>query len=175
MSFEKKAIARDISICLEGGSYCFLVDFTGLKVGETWELRQQLRSLGAQFHVVKNRIVSHVLSEKDFPVESAILRGPTALVAGGDDPAAVAKILKNFRSDKDKLPVKGGVLSMRALSVQEIIHLADLPTLPVLRAQLLALCMTPAQQLLRVSQAPLQGCFNVLKARAKAQESVSAA
>jgi large subunit ribosomal protein L10 len=80
----------------------------------------------------------------------------------------VAKILFKFAKDNDaKLPIKGGALDKNPLSVDEIRVLSELPSLEVLRAQLLALFEAPAQRCVTVLNAVPQGMINVLQARAK--------
>ena len=44
------------------------------------------------------------------------LTGPTAVVVGGKNPAGVAKILKKFIQDKQKLEVKIGVIEKKTIS-----------------------------------------------------------
>ncbi|HQU08685.1 MAG: 50S ribosomal protein L10, partial [Verrucomicrobia bacterium 21-51-4] len=79
----------------------------------------------------------------------------------------VAKVLVKFAKDKEKLPLKAGVMDNKVLSSEDIVSLSKLPSLEVLRAQLLGLLNTPAQQLLRVFQAVPQGVLNVLQAKSQ--------
>jgi large subunit ribosomal protein L10 len=59
------------------------------------------------------------------------------------------------------------VLSGNELQMQEIKALSELPSLEVLRAKMLALFNTPAQQLVRVLNAVPQGLLNVLQAKSQ--------
>jgi large subunit ribosomal protein L10 len=169
MEAEKQLLVREISDYLDGTDYIYLADFTGITVGGIASLRRNLREDGAQCHVVKNRILRIALRESGYaPLDEHCFRGHTAMITGGDNPSGVAKILFKFAKGNDaKLPVKGGALAKNSLSVDEIRALSELPSLEVLRAQLLALLGAPAQRCVAVLNGVPQGVVNVLQARAK--------
>jgi large subunit ribosomal protein L10 len=169
MQPEKKFLVDEVGAYLDKSDYVFLADFQRVTVAETEELRRALASLGAEFHVVKNRILKIAAQERDIAVDSDKLRGPTAIVVGGDNAPGVAKALEKFFKDKKKLEVKGGVLENSTLSADQIADLAKLPPADVLKAQLLGLFNQPATQMVRIIQAVPQGLLNVLQAKADQQ------
>jgi len=63
--------------------------------------------------------------------------------------------------------VKGGLLGDRTLTADEVQQLSKLPSLEVIRAQLLSLFNTPATQIVSILNRPAQGLLNVLQAKAK--------
>lgn len=166
MQAEKKFLVDEVSQHLGKSDYVFLADFERVTVAETEALRQTLSALGAEFHVVKNRILRIAASEHEMDVDGDQLRGPTALVVGGSDAPGVAKALEKFFKDTKKLQVKGGVLNKRPISVDQVAELAKLPPQEVLKAQLLGLLNQPASQMVRIIQAVPQGLLNVLQAKA---------
>ncbi|MFP4281389.1 MAG: 50S ribosomal protein L10 [Opitutales bacterium] len=165
MQDEKQYLVEETGNWLDKSEYVFLADFTRVTVLETEELRQILADHGAEFHVVKNRILKLAASAREFPELDDQLKGPTAIVVGGDNPPGVAKALEKFFDSKKKLELKGGVLEKSALSVSDISALAKLPPAEILKAQLLALFNTPATQMVRIVQAVPQGLLNVLQAK----------
>ena len=166
MQAEKKFLVEEVGSYLDKSEYMFLADFQRVTVAETEELRRILSGLGAEFHVVKNRILKIAAEEREMEIAEGNLRGPTAIVVGGKDAAGVAKALEKFFKDKKKLEIKGGVLQKGSLSVEEVSNLAKLPSEEILRAQLLGLLNTPATQMVRIIQAVPQGLLNVLQAKA---------
>lgn len=166
MQAEKKFLVEEVGRYLDKSDYMFLADFQRVTVAETEELRRILSGLGAEFHVVKNRILKIAADEREMQIAEDNLRGPTAIVVGGKDAAGVAKALEKFFKDKKKLEIKGGVLQKGPLSVDEVSNLAKLPSEEILRAQLLGLLNTPATQMVRIIQAVPQGLLNVLQAKA---------
>jgi large subunit ribosomal protein L10 len=167
MHSEKKILIDEVGKYLDKSDYVYLADFQRVTVAETEELRRILAEVGAEFHVVKNRILKIAANEREIPFEEDKLRGPTALVVGGENAPGVAKALEKFFKDKKKLEIKGGVLDKSSLSASQISDLAKLPPAEVLKAQLLGLLNQPASQMVRIIQAVPQGLLNVLHARSE--------
>lgn len=165
MQPEKKFLVEEVGSYLDKSDYVFLADFQRVTVADTEELRAALSGLGAEFHVVKNRILKIAASERELGVNEDYLRGPTAIVVGGDNAPGVAKALEKFFKDKKKLEIKGGVFQKASITVEQISELAKLPTEEVLKAQLLGLFNQPATQMVRIIQAVPQGLLNVLQAK----------
>ena len=166
MQPEKKFLVDEVGAYLDKSDYVFLADFERVTVAETEELRHILQNLGAEFHVVKNRILKIAAAERELAVDQDYLVGPTAIVVGGDDAPGVAKALEKFFKDKKKLEIKGGVLESNSITTDQISDLAKLPPADVLKAQLLGLLNQPASQMVRIIQAVPQGMLNVLQAKA---------
>ena len=129
-----------------------------------------MAELGAEFHVVKNRILKIAVSERELELDESVLTGPTGIVIGGDNPPGVAKALEKFFKDKKKLVIKGGLLDKANLSVEDVSSLAKLPPEEVLKAQLLGLLNQPATQMVRIVQAVPQGLLNVLQAKSQQED-----
>jgi large subunit ribosomal protein L10 len=84
------------------------------------------------------------------------LSGPTAVVVGGKNSAGVAKILKKFFEDKQKLEIKIGVMEKKLISAADLAKIADLPSFEALRSQLLGLFMQNAAAFVRVLDAKVK-------------------
>ena len=143
----------------------FLTNFEKITVQETEELRSALVEQGAEFHVVKNSILDVAAKERELPDLANWLAGPTAIVVGGNDPSAVSKALRQFCKTKSKNGVKVGVLGDRTLTEDDVNILADLPTIEVLKAQLLGLFSTPATRMVSVLNAVPTSVVTVLQAK----------
>lgn len=170
MRAEKHYLISEVESHLKKSDYVILANFTGVSVSDTADLRKKLAAEKAEFHVVKNSSLRVAAKALGLPEFDASLTGPTAVVVGGDNSPAVAKILKQFFKEKQKLQVKSGILAKKALSAQEIDALADLPSMESLRAQLLGLLNQPAGMFVRVINAVPSGLVNVLQAKVRAAE-----
>ena len=93
-----------------------------------------------------------------------------AVIVGGKNSTGVAKVLKTYFKDKQKLQVKSAVLSKKLLTAKEVDALADMPSLETLRAQLLGLMNQPAGMFVRIINAVPSGLVNVLQAKVRAAE-----
>lgn len=164
---EKQYLVDEIDRYLETTEYVILADYSRLTVAETEGLRIELAKHGAQFHVIKNRIFRKVAEQREVRDLNGSLAGQTAMVFGGNDLQAVIKLLEKFYKDKEKAKIKGGVLGQQAISAEEVSRITELPSLEVLRAQLLGLLGNPASTLVRLLNTPAQEFVTVLGAPAR--------
>jgi large subunit ribosomal protein L10 len=168
MRAEKKYLIDEVETHLRKSDYVILANFTGVTVADAADLRAKLSVEKAEYHVVKNSSLRVAAKSLGLPDIEAQLIGPTAIIVGGKNSAGVAKILKQFFKDKQKVEVKAGVLSKRFISSKDVARLADMPSLEVLRAQLLGLLNQPASSFVRIINAVPQGLVNVLQAKVRA-------
>jgi large subunit ribosomal protein L10 len=153
MRAEKQYLISEVDTHLKKSDYVILANFTKVTVADVAELRKRLDAEKAEFHVVKNsslRVAAKALGLPEF--ESALI-GPTAVIVGGKNSAGVAKILKQFFKDKQKLEVKVGVMDRKIVSAADLSKIADLPPFEALRSQLLGLFMQNAAAFVRVLDA----------------------
>jgi large subunit ribosomal protein L10 len=171
MRSEKLQLSNDIQSLLSSPTGVFLVKYKGLKVADFSELRKSLISVGAECHVVPNRILRRAASELGVrELADLQLTGDTALVTGGSDAARVAKAVKGFAKDKQALGFKGGVLNRRLISASEASDLAELPPREILLAQLLGLFAAPPRHLVTVLNAKAASILYVLRSYMEKQE-----
>ncbi|MBN2068733.1 MAG: 50S ribosomal protein L10 [Opitutales bacterium] len=163
MQTEKQYFIKEVGSHLDKSSYCLITDYTGITVEEVEGLRIKLEKVGAEFHVVKNRILKIAAQEREFPEMAEWLTGQTAIIVGGENPSESIKILEGFIKEKKKVSIKGGVLDKKLLSEAEVSDLGKLPSLEVLRAQLLGTLNAPAQQTVTVLMGVPQAIVNILK------------
>jgi len=164
MRAEKQFLVDELSEHLGKSDYVFLADYNRMTVAETAELREKLEPHGAEFHVVKNRLFNVAAEAAEYPELGEMLAGPTGIIVGGDDIAKIVKVIEAFYKDKDKLVVKGGVLSKQVVDADGVSRLKDLPTKEQLQAQLLALLNTPGTQLVRLFNTVPEQMVTVLSA-----------
>ena len=93
---------------LEASQGFYVVDYRGLTVKESQELRRSLREAGGTMKVFKNNIVKLALQQKEMPALDETLVGTCSYVFFGDDPVSPAKVLKEFAQKTKKTEVLGG-------------------------------------------------------------------
>ena len=176
MRAEKKLIAEELRKQVAGSPFVLLTDYTGLTVEQFAELRKRLRGANAECHVVKNTMLRHAAKAAGLANFNGALAGMTAMVIGDkkSDISAAAKILKQFAKEFEKPKVKLGLMGQQLLKAEEVSAVADLPSLDVLRAQLIGLLQTPATRFAVVLGAPASQIARVLKAHADKQGAAGA-
>lgn len=165
MRTEKQAISGEYLKRLNASPFFFVVDYTGLKVLPFTELRKRLHQAGAEVHVVKNSIFRLAAKEAGIADLGQPLAGQLAVVTGQRDVSVAAKTIKNFHAEFERPIIKFGFLNNQPLAAADIVTLADLPSLDVLRSKLLGLLMAPATKLAVVLNTPGSQLARVIKAR----------
>jgi large subunit ribosomal protein L10 len=165
MRAEKQNITVEYLNRLNASPFFIVVDYKGLKVGPITELRKRLGKSGAEMHVVKNSIFKVAVKEAGLADLGATLSGQLAVVTGQRDVSSAAKIVKTFAAEFDKPKIRFGYLKNQRLEGADIVALADLPSIEVLRSKLLGLLMAPATKLATVINTPATQLARVLKAR----------
>jgi len=156
MRAEKQYLIAEVDIHLKKSDYVILANFTKVTVADTADLRKLLAKENAEFHVVKNSSLRVAAKALGLPDIEAALTGPTAVIVGGRNSAGVAKILKKFFEDKQKLDIKLGVLDRKLVSRDDLRAIADLPSFDALRAQFLGLLTSNAAAFVRVLDAKVK-------------------
>ena len=128
-----------ISSSIEASKGMFVIDYRGLSVKETQELRRALKGAGAEMKVYKNNIVKIALEKAEMPAIDEILVGPCACVFYENDPVEAAKIIKDTAKKLNKLEFLGGIADGAALTADEAKAYADLPSRDQLMAQIAGL------------------------------------
>ncbi len=156
MRAEKKYLISEVEGHLKKSEYVILANFTKVTVSDTAELRKRLDAEKAEFHVVKNSSFRVAAKALGLPEVDNVLSGPTAIIVGGKNPAGVAKVLKKFFDEKQKLEVKVGILEKKVTSAKDLAAIADLPPFEALRAQFLGLLTSNAAAFVRVLDAKVK-------------------
>jgi large subunit ribosomal protein L10 len=134
-------------------------------------LRRKVREASGELHVVKNTLARLALEQAGRKVPAELFTQSTAIGFAFADVPAVAKALTAFAKDSEFIKVKGGLLGNQALDAKQVLALAELPPMPVVRAQFLGLLSAPASRLTGVIASGVRQVVNVVKAYADKAES----
>ncbi len=141
-----------------------LVEYTGARMKDMDAIRAKMRESGAEFHVVKNTLARRAFTQQGVRVPDEYLLKSTAVSFAFADPAATAKALAEVTKGMAFVKVKGGFMGGQLLSAGQVKALADLPPLPVVRAQLLGTLQAPAGKLVRTIAEPARSLAAVFRA-----------
>ncbi len=168
---EKKLFVSDLHTRLEKAQAAFLVHYQGLKVEEIKKLRNDLRNTGAEFEVVKNRLLKLACQETETDVIKEHMQGPTAIALGYDDIVGPAKALVDFSKGYKKLEIRAGQISGKEVDVDRVKELASLPGREQLLAQVLGGLNAVPSGFVRLLGSLMSQLLNVLKAIEEQKES----
>ena len=166
MRLEKQNLTKEYVARVNTSPFFLVVDYRGLKVEHLTELRKRLTKAGAEVHVVKNSIFRIAVKEAGIADLAGALTGQMAVVTGKKDISAAAKVVKTFSAEFEKPKIKFGYLNSQRLADKDIIALADLPSIEVLRGKLLGVLNAPATKLVALMNTPASQLVRVLQAKA---------
>lgn len=147
-----------------------LVEYTGVKMAQLDAIRAKLRETGGEFHIIKNTFARKIFAANGMSVPEGYLVKSTAIAFAFQDAAATTKALTEATVKMEAIKLKGGFLGTQALTALQVKALAELPPLPVVRAQLLGVLQAPAGKLVRTIAEPARSLAFVVRAYAdKAQ------
>jgi len=168
---EKEGFVEDFRERLQASPAIFLTDFTGLDVKSMTTLRAVLKKNGAEYLVVKNRLLLRALEGMEIPDLSDWLTGPTGVVLGHSGPVEAAKTITDFAKQHDDRPAfKVAVLDNALLSASQIEQLAKLPPKDQLLAMLAGALEAPMAALAGAMEAKLQEMVGLIKALQEQRE-----
>jgi large subunit ribosomal protein L10 len=127
---EKTQAIAELTEIIAGASSVYFTDYKGLSVAQATALRNDFRKAGATFKVAKNTLIKRALENKGIAndIVNAALVGQTGLAFGFEDPAAPARVLKEFTEKIDKLKFKAAWLDGTMYDADQLKTLAAMPT-----------------------------------------------
>lgn len=162
---EKQNLTKEYLTRLNGSPFFIVVDYKGLSVGHLTDLRKRLNKAGAEIHIVKNSLFRIAAKEAGVGELNGALNGQVAVVTGKRDISVAAKVVKAFGTQFEKLKVHFGYLNNQRLEQPEIMTLADLPSMEVLRGRFLGVLSAPATKFVVLLNTPASQLARVLQAR----------
>jgi large subunit ribosomal protein L10 len=170
----KEELLQEYAELVNKSEGLILVEYRGLNMKGMDPLRGKVREAAGELHVVKNTLALKALEAAGRAAPAELFTQTTAVGFAFTDAPAVAKALTTYAKDSEFVKVKGGLLGSKLLTPKEVEALAELPPLPVVRAQLLGLLQAPASRLSGVIAGGVRQVVNVVKAYADKAEGAGA-
>jgi large subunit ribosomal protein L10 len=146
-----------------------LTSYSGLTMKELEALRRRLREVGGEFHIVKNSLMDRAAKAAGLTLPAEAMRGTTAVGFASDDVPQVIKAIVEMSRESEALRLKAGVIQGEIFSAAQVERLADLPPLPVLRAQLLGVLAAPGSRIVGALAGAMRQVIQVLKAHSESE------
>ncbi len=151
---DKKTIVNEVSEAAKKAVSLIAAEYSGLTVSQVTGLRKSARESGVYMRVVRNTLARRALEGTQFECMQSELVGPLVLAFSNDDPAAAARLIKEFAKDNDKLVVKALALNNQLLPASSLNKLASLPTRDEAIAQLMSVMLAPVTKFVRTLAEP---------------------
>jgi large subunit ribosomal protein L10 len=172
---DKERVVEELTERLRSSDSLIVADYRGLTMPQVDALREELLKHGARFSVVKNTLTRRAAEAAGADALLPMLEGPSAIafIEAAGDPAAVAKALAAAARETKVLGIRGGVLQARTMSAADVEELAKLPSIDVLRGQVVGAILGPLNAILGLVNAPLQNLYGLINARIEQLETTT--
>src|SRR4030042_5256326 len=120
-----------------------LTDYSGLKVDQINQLRQEIKKSGGEFEVVKNTLLGKASTDSELKIEKGKLEGNTAALWLYSDDLAPLKALAAFIKKNELPKLKFGFWDKGLIEAEKIQEVANLPSLIELKDKLVSFLKSP--------------------------------
>jgi len=161
---KSRAAVTEMKDIFESSPLVIAAEYSGVDVAGMTGLRQELRSSGARFKIVKNTLARLAADEAGRSELKEVMNGPIGFVVTEGDAAAAAKAFVNY-AKANELPINivGGMLDSDVLTADRVGDLAKLPSKDQLIAKMLGSMNSPITGLLMVMSGPVRALATVLQ------------
>ncbi len=148
ISKEKKSeVYENLKNFLGNAKSVVFVNFHGLGVSDTTDLRKQLKGEGVGYVVAKKTLVKKALEDTKTEGEMPQLDGELAL-AYSEDLIAPARGVYDFqKKHKDHISILGGIFEGKYMNQSAMTEIASIPSRQILYGQFVNLINSPIQGL----------------------------
>jgi large subunit ribosomal protein L10 len=164
---QKGEISRDLIEKIKKSKSIVFAGFNALGVKDNENLRAQLRKESSEYYVAKKTLLGRALKENKLDINVRDFDGKVAVLFSYEDEVASAKIIGNFRKDKektDKIFFLGGVLEGKLLSKSEVEALSVLPSKLELYSKMVGSLNAPISGFVNALAGNIKNLAYVLKA-----------
>lgn len=145
---EKQAVVAALGDRMSAAKAGVLVNYSGISVADDTALRRRMREEKVEYTVVKNTLLRFAIDKAGYNELDPLLSGTTSIATSAEDPLAPARVVNEYAEKlQNCFEIKGGFMDGKIVSVDEIVALAKIPPLPILRAQALGTMLAPITSL----------------------------
>lgn len=125
---DKQAIVADVNAAASRALSLVVADSRGIPVANLTTLRKAARAANVQMRVVRNTLARRAVVGTEFECAQEVFKGPSLLAFSMEDPAAAARLFKDFAKTNEKFQVKALVFGGQLMGGDKIDVLATMPT-----------------------------------------------
>ncbi|HEX8974692.1 MAG TPA: 50S ribosomal protein L10 [Patescibacteria group bacterium] len=167
---QKRELVKELTEKIKESKSAVFVDYKGLKVKDTMDLKRKLRAAGVEYVVVRKTLIDIALKNAGIEgADIASMEGQVAISLSMQDEVAAAKIIDTFAKTNENVKMLGGVLESKLLSGEEVKALAKVPSKEELLAKLVGTLNAPVSGFVNVLAGNLRGLVQVLNAISEAK------
>lgn len=165
---QKRTILKQLNDKIAKAKSIIFTKYSGLTVKENEDLRLKLRQENNEYYVAKKTLFGLALKDKAIAgLDIKKFEGQIAAIFGYSDEVSPAKIVGQFKKDKDKegkIEFIGGILENKYIGMSEVANLATLPAKQELYAKIVDSINAPVSGLVNALAGNLKNLLYALSA-----------
>jgi large subunit ribosomal protein L10 len=142
---QKKEILEKLENIMKDAQSMVFVNFHGLGVGDTTQVRRKLRDEKVGFFVSKKSLTKKALEGKKITGTLPELVGEVGLAYGVDLIAPAREVYEFQKKYKNNISILGGVFEGKFMSKEEMLAIALIPSQKTLQAMFVNVINSPIQ------------------------------
>ena len=143
---KKKELVASLEGALKGANSVVFVKFDKLKVADVNTLRRTLQSEKVGYQVAKKTLLKRALTTHGVTGDLPEIPGQVAIAYGADLLAPAREVFGFQKKHKDNISIVGGVFEGKYMNASEMMSIANIPPLQVLRGMFVNLINSPIQR-----------------------------
>ena len=159
---EKESVISQLNHQLDQAKSAVIVNYKGLTVSDTENLRDDLRKNDVSFQIAKNSLLKIAFKEKGINADEEIMNQPLAIAFCNNDEIVAAREINNFAKSHEALEILGGMYQNEYVGKDKVLILANLPSREELYAKMVGSLAAPMSGMLNVLTGNIRGLVNVL-------------
>ena len=144
---KKEEVCKKIESIVKDFSTVVFVNFHGLNVTDTTQLKNSLREEDSFYTVTKKTLAKRILQDSPVKGEIPELEGELALAYSSDQIAPARGVYEFQKKHKDNISILGGIFEGMYVDKDKMSSIAQIPSMLTLRAQFVNLINSPIQGL----------------------------
>ena len=145
---KKREILAKLEDAVKGASSIVFVGFSKLTVADASKMRKDLVQAGVRYFVAKKTLLRLVLKQQGYAGQAPELPGEVAVAWTQNDVTAPARGIYEYgKKLKGAITLLGGVFEGAFATKEQMISIATIPPMPVLRGMFVNVINSPIQGL----------------------------
>ena len=164
----KESMVQELTSALKERPVFFVASVGPLQAGDADTLRKRLSGVQARLLMMKRTLGLQGIRALKLDQTEGLFDGSVTLVLPGEDIIPAAKLLFDFAKEaQDKLTIRGGFIDGELFDQKRLKELADLPSRPVLIAQLIGVIEFPISDVVVTLEAAISELAWVIEEASK--------
>ncbi len=143
---KKKEIISQLEKSLKKAASVVFVSFDKLAVTEVNDLRRKLQEQGVDYSVAKKTLLKRALATQKIEGNLPEIQGQIAIAYGDDSMSSPREIFNFSKKHKESIKIVGGIFGGEYKDKEEMLSIATIPSLQILRGMFVNLINSPIQR-----------------------------